>query len=215
MKGERFSCSTIFALQNPKLIRNRTFFLFLIFRGEVVAYCSLKQVGIHLISPPGAVAEGSVSTVRRWNPRFRSPLLFDNEAVVSDVIELSLDSPGALHFYKALTLVIPHCASALNGYEVVVKCLSSGDEWKDVETADWRTKTGEKTMFSKFLEVHSDFFSMLIDLLHVVSNFSNHYATLMWRFDLRQRPVINSSRLSYRDPVTKFIYIITQVNLAF
>ena len=117
------------------------------------------------------MAEGSISTVRRWNPRFRSPLLFDNEAVVSDVIELSLGSPGALHFDKAVTLIIPHCASALKGYEVVVKCFNSGDEWKDIETADWRTKTGEKTMFSNFLEVHSDFFSMLIDLLHVVSNF--------------------------------------------
>ena len=109
------------------------------------------------------MAEGSVSTVRRWNRRFRSPLLFDNEAVVSDVIELSLDSPGALHFDKAVTLVIPHCASALKGYEVVIKCLSSGDEWKDVETADWRTKTGEK--------IYTDFFCMLIDLFHVVGNF--------------------------------------------
>ena len=103
------------------------------------------------------MAEGSVSTVRRWNRRFRSPLLSDNEAVVSDVIELSLDSPGALHFDKAVTLVIPHCASALKGYEVVAKCLSSGDEWMDVETADWRTKTGEKTMFSNFLEIQCFF----------------------------------------------------------
>ncbi|XP_074621197.1 uncharacterized protein LOC141879796 isoform X2 [Acropora palmata] len=121
-----------------------------LYRGEAVAYCFLKQVGVHLISPPGAVAEGSVSTVRRRNPRFRSSLLSDNEAVVSDVIELSLDSPGALHFDKAVTLVIPHCASALKGYEVVVKCLSSGDEWKDVETSDWRTKTDIKEDWDLF-----------------------------------------------------------------
>ena len=120
-----------------------------------------------MIFPP----EGSVSTVCRWNPRFRSPLLFDNEAVVSDVIELSLDSPGALHFDKPVTLVIPHCASDLKGYEVVVKCFSRGDEWKDVETADWRTKSGEKTTFSIFLEMISDFFNMLIDRFNVVSNF--------------------------------------------
>ena len=55
-----------------------------------------------------------ILTVRRRNPRFRSPPLFGNEAVVSHVIELSLDSPGDLHF----NLII-------------------GDEWKDVETADW------------------------------------------------------------------------------
>ena len=97
--------------------------------------------------PPGAVSGGRILTVRRWNPRFRSPPLFDNEAVVSDVIELSLDSLGGLHFDKAVTLVIPHCASDLKGYEVVVKSLSIGDEWKDVETADWRAKGGEKTMF--------------------------------------------------------------------
>ncbi|XP_067041607.1 uncharacterized protein [Acropora muricata] len=123
---------------------------FVLYRGEAVAYCALKQVGIHLISPPGAVAEGSISTIRRWNPRFRSPLLFDNEAVVSDVIELSLDSPGALSFDKTVKLVIPHCASALKGYEVVVKCLSSGDEWKDVETADWRTKSDIKENLGSF-----------------------------------------------------------------
>ena len=96
------------------------------------------------------MSEGRVSTVRRWNPRFRSPPLFDNEAAVSDVIELSLDSPGGLHLDKSVTLVIPHCASDLKGYEVVIKCFSSGDEWKDVETADWRTEGGEKTMFFCF-----------------------------------------------------------------
>ena len=100
--------------------------------------------------PPGTVSEGRVSTVRRWNARFRSPPLFGNEAVVSDVIELSFDSPGDLHLDKPVTLVIPHCASDLKGYEVVVKCFSSGDEWKNVETADWRTKGGEKTMFFFF-----------------------------------------------------------------
>ena len=117
------------------------------FRGEAVTHCFLKQVGMHLMFPPGTVSEGRVSTVRRWNPRFRSPPLFDNEAVVSDVIELSLESSGGLHPDKSVTLVIPHCASDLKGYEVVIKCFSSGDEWKDVETADWRTKDGEKYMF--------------------------------------------------------------------
>ena len=109
--------------------------------------------------PPGAVSGGTISTVRRWNPRFRSPPLFSNEAVVSDVIELSLDSPGGLHFDEAVTLVIPHCASDLKGYEVVVKSLITGDEWKDVETVDWRIKDGEKNFFLKeyilkFFSVH-------------------------------------------------------------
>ena len=137
------------SLQDPQLFRNQIFLL-LIFRGEVIACCFLKQAGIHLIFPPGAVSESRIFTVCKWNPPFRSPPLFENEAVVSDVIELSLDSPGDLHFDKTLTLVIPHCASDLKGYEVVIKCFSSGDEWKDVETADWRTKNGEKTVFYFF-----------------------------------------------------------------
>ena len=106
-----------------------------------------------IVFPPGAVSGGRISTVPRRNPRFPSPPLFDNEAVVSDVIELSLDSPEGLHFDKAVTLVIPHCASNLKGYEVVVKSLSAGDEWKDVETADWRTRGGEKTMFFFFRNI--------------------------------------------------------------
>ena len=147
VEGGRFRCCTISApLQNPHTNRNGKFFSFLIFSGEAVAYCSIKQAGIHLIFPPGAVPEKSLSTVRKWNPRFRFPRLFDNEAVVSDVIELSLDSPRALHFDKAVTLVIPHCASDLKGYEVVVKCFRCDDDWKVVETADWRTIDGEKTL---------------------------------------------------------------------
>ncbi|XP_074606327.1 uncharacterized protein LOC141859379 [Acropora palmata] len=113
-------------------------------RGKAATHCFLKQVGIHLMFPPGIVSEGRVSSVQRWNPRFRSPPLFDIEAVVSDVIELSLDSPGGLDLDKSVTLVIPHSASDLKGYEVVIKCFSSGDEWKDVETADWRTKSDIK-----------------------------------------------------------------------
>ena len=90
---------------------------------------------------------------------FPFPPLFSNEAVVSDVIELSLDSPGGLHFDEAVTLVIPHCASDLKGYEAVVKSLITGDEWKDVETVDWRIKDGEKNFFLKeyilkFFSVH-------------------------------------------------------------
>ena len=144
----RRTLSLLYYFCSPKALVNRkSFFLFLIFRGEAVAHCSLKHVGLHVFFPPDVVSGGRISTVRRWNPRLRSPPLLDNEAVVSDVIELSLDSPGDLQFDRALTLVIPHCASDLKGYEVVVKCLSIGDEWKGVETADWRTKSGEKTFF--------------------------------------------------------------------
>ena len=108
-----------------------------------------------IVFPPGALSGGRISTVPWRNSRFLFPPLLEKEAVVSDVIELSLDSPG-LHFDKAVTLVIPHCASDLKGYEVVVKSLSIGGEWKDVETADWRTMGGKKTMVF-FLEIYSEF----------------------------------------------------------
>ena len=132
--------------------------------------------------PPGAVSGVRILTVRGWNPRFRSPPLLDNEVVVSDVIELSLDSPGALHFDKAVTFVIPHCASDLKGYEVVVKCFSSGDEWKDVETADWRTKSGEKTISFFFKKYILSFFGVLNDLSQVASYFpigTRHLSTVL------------------------------------
>ena len=158
IRGRR-GLSPLHHLCPPKLKINKNwkFPLFLIFSGEAVANCSIKQAGIHLIFPPGAVPENSLSTVRMWNPRFRSPPLFDNEAVVSDVIELSLDSPRALHFDKTVTLVIPHCASDLKGYEVVVNCFSCDNDWKDVETANWRTIGGEKTL-SCFLRNTFEFF---------------------------------------------------------
>ena len=122
-----------------------------------------------IVFPPSAVSGGRISTVPWWNSRFRPPPLLEKEAVVSDVIELSLKSPDGLHSGKAVTLVIPHCASDLKGYEVVVKSLSIGDEWKDFETADWRTKDGTKTMF--FQKYIQNFFSMLNDLSQVESNF--------------------------------------------
>ncbi|XP_044180867.1 LOW QUALITY PROTEIN: uncharacterized protein LOC122962029 [Acropora millepora] len=128
-----------------------------LYRGKAATHCFLKQVGIHLMFPPGIVSERRVSSVRRWNPRFRSPPLFDIEAVVSDVIELSLDSPGGLDLDKSVTLVIPHCASDLKGYEVVIKCFSSGDEWKDVETADWRTKSDIKGDYDRLSAYAPDF----------------------------------------------------------
>ncbi|XP_068705849.1 uncharacterized protein [Montipora capricornis] len=103
----------------------------------------LKQVAVHVIFPPGAVSEDRTLTLLRWNPGARSPPLHHHEAIVSDVIELSVvDSPGILHFNEAVTIVIPHRASSLKGYEVVIKTLinSETNDWDDiVETEDLRT----------------------------------------------------------------------------
>ena len=124
--------------------------MFDIFSGEVVKEGTRwdpKQVAVHVIFPSGAVSEDRILKLLRWNPRARYPPLLHHEAIVSDVIELSaVDSPEILHFNEAVTIVIPHCASNLKGYEVVIKTLinSENNEWDDiVETEDLRTKHGE------------------------------------------------------------------------
>ena len=120
------------------------------FRGNVVKEgrrWDLKQFALQVIFPRDAVPEDRILTLLRWNPGARCPPLFHHEAIVSDVIELSaMDSPGILHFNKAVTIVIPHCASSLKGYEVVIKTLinTETNEWDDiVETEDLRTLEGE------------------------------------------------------------------------
>ena len=132
--------------------------MFDIFRGKVVkegTQWDLKQVAVHVIFPPDAVPEDRTLTLLRWNPHARCPPLLHHEAIVSDVIELSaVDSTGILHFNKAVTIVIPHCASNLKGYEVVIKTLvnSETNEWDDsVETEDVRTQDGENLFIYSFI----------------------------------------------------------------
>lgn len=106
---------------------------------------NLKQVPAHVIFPPEAVSMDSDFTLGRWRPQARSPPLNNNEAIVSDVIELSADSLEGLHFNRAVTLVISHCASDLKGYEIVVKCLidRASNEWVDLpETVHLRSLAG-------------------------------------------------------------------------
>ena len=116
-------------------------------------YWDLKQVAAHVTFPADAVSEDRTVTVLRWHPETRSPPLHGNEAIVSDVIELSVDSPEGLRFNKAVTLVISHCAADLKGYEVVVKMLIDRDsnEWVDIfGTVDLRSLAGKK-YYSSFV----------------------------------------------------------------
>ncbi|XP_068735156.1 uncharacterized protein [Montipora capricornis] len=73
-----------------------------------------KEVAVHVIFPSGAVSEDRILKLLRWNPRVRCPPLLRQEAIVSDVIELSeVDSLRIQHFNEAVTIVIPHCAANL------------------------------------------------------------------------------------------------------
>ena len=99
----------------------------------------------HLIFPPDAVSEDRLMALYRWKFSACSPPLQENEAIVSDVVELSAGIYERLAFNKEVTLAISHSASDLKGYEVVVKKLidKETNEWVDVdETVDFRSLSG-------------------------------------------------------------------------
>ena len=102
---------------------------------------------VYVMFPPYAVSEDRPVTLHRWKPSVCSPPLQENEAIVSDVIELSTDIPGELAFNKEITLAISHSAADLKGYEVVVKKLIERDSnlWVDVDkTVDIRFLSGKE-----------------------------------------------------------------------
>ena len=98
-----------------------------------------------MVFPPDAVSEDRLLTLYRWKSSACSPLLQENEAIVSDVVELSPGISERLTFNREVTLAISHSASDLKGYEVVVKTLIDKDsnEWVDVDkTVDFRSLSG-------------------------------------------------------------------------
>ncbi len=100
-----------------------------------------------MIFPPDAVTEDRPMTLHTWKSSVCSPPLQENEAIVSDVVELSTDITGELVFNKEVTLAISHSAADLKGYEVVVKKMIDRDsnEWVDVDkTVDIRSLTGKE-----------------------------------------------------------------------
>ena len=110
---------------------------------------NLKQVKAHVIFPPDAVSEERTVTVRRWDSSVCSPPLNNNEALVSDILELSTDSAQCLDFNKAVRLVISHCVGDLQGIEIVAKKLvdRNRNEWDDIsETADMRSLAGKEEL---------------------------------------------------------------------
>lgn len=106
----------------------------------------MRTAASHLVFPPGFVAMDTVLTLFRWKSSLCSPPLHPNEAIVSNVLELSADTPESLRFNKEVTLGISHSALDLKGYEVVVKTLINRErnEWEDVEqTVDYKSLSGK------------------------------------------------------------------------
>ena len=105
-----------------------------------------RKAATHLVFPRGFVAEDTILTLYRLKSSLCCPPLQPNEAIVSNVLELSADTPESLLFNKEVTLGISHSALDLKGYEVVIKTLvdRKRNEWKDVEqTVDYKSLSGK------------------------------------------------------------------------
>ena len=110
-----------------------------------------RKAATHLVFPPGFVAEDTALTLFRWKPSQRSPPLQPNEAVVSNVLELSAEGAEGLQFKKKVTVGISHSGPDLRGYEVVIKNLTDAErnEWEEAEeTVDFRSVSGRGWLLS-------------------------------------------------------------------
>lgn len=106
----------------------------------------MRKAATHLVFQRGFVAEDTLLTLFRLKSSLCCPPLQPNEAIVSNVLELSADTPESLLFNKEVTLGISHSALDLKGYEVVIKTLIDRErnEWKDVEqTVDYKSLSGK------------------------------------------------------------------------
>ena len=83
-----------------------------------------------------------------WSPRALSPPLGSNEALVSNVIELSHDGPPDLEVsgdaQGNVTVALMHSASNFRGYELVIKQLvdPENNEWIDLLTNNFLHTSG-------------------------------------------------------------------------
>ena len=110
-----------------------------------------RKAATHLVFPPGFVAEDTALTLFRWKPSLCSPPLQPNEAVVSNVLELSAEGAEGLQFKKQVTVGISHSGPDLRGYEVVIKNLTDVErnEWEEAEeTVDFRSVSGRGWLLS-------------------------------------------------------------------
>ena len=75
-----------------------------------------------------------------WSPGDPSPPLDSNEALVSDVVELSLDNTPEVEssgdVTQSVRVALSHSASKLKGYELVIKRMvdQENNEWNDLDT---------------------------------------------------------------------------------
>jgi len=84
--------------------------------------------------PRDAVSKPTVIEIRRWKSTACLPQLQEQEAVVSNVIEIPRSSDEALEFKAGVQLALSHSAADLHGYELVILKLTDKvtNGWEDV-----------------------------------------------------------------------------------
>ena len=94
------------------------------------------------------MSEPKPIVIHRWKCSARSPPLQEQEAVVSNVLEISTITGDELEFNAEVNLVLSHSALGLQGYELVIKRLIDwkSNEWEEVDgTEDLRCSEGLHT----------------------------------------------------------------------
>ena len=95
--------------------------------------------------PRDAVSEPTPIVVHRWKYSVRSPPLQEQEAITSNVIELSSVDSQSLKFNTKVKLSLSHGATNLRSYELVIKKLVDKEmnKWEEVDgTRDVRCREG-------------------------------------------------------------------------
>lgn len=97
----------------------------------------LKETGVLVNFFPKAVPDPRLVTCSLWKSGIVSPLLENNESLVSNVIELDCDDPHDVVF-SSIEVALSHSAICLRGYELVLKEMadSKGLHWKDLRTSE-------------------------------------------------------------------------------
>ena len=122
------------------------------------------QAAAYISFPQNAVAKAVLFKCTRMEPTIHSPPLKKDEALVSNVIELSYDDPPASNFTgdfkEKVSVALSHSATSLKGYEVVMRELvdSDNNEWKDLETTNIWQASGNNNFKTENLESLSSSF---------------------------------------------------------
>ena len=99
------------------------------------SHLDLNVGAIHLTFPPNTVAEPTDIMVYKWKYGICLPQLKEDEAIVSNVIEISTNTEvGGLKFNSEVKLVLSHSAADLEDYELVMKRLEDKEknEWEEI-----------------------------------------------------------------------------------